>query len=498
MTSDKSRFTFHALIWIAAAALLVSVYLGAARLAGANGFPLDDAWIHQTYARNLGTRGEFAFTPGVPSAGSTAPLWTLLLAAGYALHIPFQWWTHGLNIVFLGLSGWQMARLARRLFPASPKLAVAIGAAVMVEWHMVWAAASGMETVLFVWLSVALVERFAVWGENPSARKLFALGLIGGLLTLTRPEGIGLAGLVGLALLATMLAARRLSIPRLLAFGAGVALPLIPYFAFNIITSGLIFPNTFYAKQREYAILLENIPLWKRWLQVVGVQFVGGQILLLPGAVFGLWRAFRRKNIPLMMVGFWWLAHITLYAVRLPVTYQHGRYEMPTLPWLLFFGVWGTAQLLRPNHRTAWARVLSRAAIASAGAAFVAFVLLGAQSYANDVTFIDTEMVKTARWLNENTAPDAVIAAHDIGAIGYFAARPLVDLAGLVTPEVIPFIRDETALLDFSRAQGATYLVTFPGWYPQISAILPVVYRTGSVWAQQHNHDNMTVFSIKN
>jgi len=259
-----------------------------------------------------------------------------------------------------------------------------------------------------------------------------------------------------------------------------------------------MFPNTFYAKQREYAILLENVPLWKRWLQVIGVQFVGGQILLLPGAIFGLWRAFRRKNIPLMVMGFWWLAHITLYAVRLPVTYQHGRYEMPTLPWLIFFGVWGTAQLLKPNHAAGWARILSRTAIFSAGAAMVAFVLLGAQSYANDVTFIDTEMVKTAHWLNENTAPDAVIAAHDIGAIGYFAQRPLVDLAGLVTPEVIPFIRDEQALLDFSRAAGATYLVTFPGWYPQMTATLPAVYRTDSAWAQQHNHDNMTVFSIKN
>jgi len=35
------------------------------------GFPLDDAWIHQTYARNLGLSGMMAFTPGEPSAGST-------------------------------------------------------------------------------------------------------------------------------------------------------------------------------------------------------------------------------------------------------------------------------------------------------------------------------------------------------------------------------------------------------------------------------------------
>lgn len=526
--SHSSRFTFHASLWIALAAALVGLYLGAARLAGVNGFPLDDAWIHQTYARNLGTRGEFAFIPGVPSTGSTAPLWTLLLAAGYVLRVPFLWWTHGLNIVFLGLSGFFMMRLARRLLPTSQWLPLLIGAAVVGEWHLVWAAASGMETVLFVWLSILLVEQFAAWGGDaplsiPSPQKgkrifppsltergqregRFAmLGLIGGLLTLTRPEGIGLAGLVGLALAVKLVAQwqsdeieKRTVILRLAAFGAGVALPLIPYFAFNLITSGLIFPNTLYAKQREYAILLKDMPIWKRWLQVAGVQFVGGQSLLLPGAVWAVVMAFRRRQVVPMVAAGWWLAQLSLYAVRLPVTYQHGRYEMPTLPWLIFFGVWGTAALLKPNHRAAWARVLSRTAMVSVGAAMVAFALLGAQSYANDVTFIDTEMVKTARWLNENTAPDAVIAAHDIGAIGYFTARPLVDLAGLVTPEVIPIIRDECSLLSFARTQGAAYLVTFPSWYPHMTTLVTEVYRTNSVWAQTRRHDNMTVFKLTN
>jgi len=509
--SHDSRLTFHVSLWIALAAALVGLYLGAARLAGVNGFPLDDAWIHQTYARNLGTRGEFAFTPGVPSTGSTAPLWTLLLAAGYALRVPFLWWTHGLNIVFLGLSGFLMMRLARRLLPASQWLPPLIGMAVVGEWHLVWAAASGMETVLFVWLSILLVERFAAWeddapfpipppkrGRGQAAGRFAVLGLIGGLLTLTRPEGIGLAGLVGLALLAKQIARREFSIFPLMAFGAGVALPLIPYFAFNFITSGLILPNTFYAKQREYAILLNDIPMWKRWLSVAGAPFIGGQILLLPGAIWAVMMAFRRrKTVPVVMAG-WWLMQIVLYAMRLPVTYQHGRYEMPTLPWLIFFGVWGTATLLKPNHPTRWARVFSRTAMVSAGVGMLTFALIGAQSYANDVTFIDTEMVKTARWLNENTAPDAVIAAHDIGAIGYFTARPLVDLAGLVTPEVIPIIRDECALREFSRVQGVTYLVTFPSWYPHMTETLTEVYRTNSVWAQERQHDNMTVFKIIN
>jgi hypothetical protein len=36
------------------------------------------------------------------------------------------------------------------------------------------------------------------------------------------------------------------------------------------------------------------------------------------------------------------------------------------------------------------------------------------------------------RWARENTPPSARIAAPEIGALGYYCDRPLVDLGGLV------------------------------------------------------------------
>jgi hypothetical protein len=134
--------------------------------------------------------------------------------------------------------------------------------------------------------------------------------------------------------------------------------------------------------------------------------------------------------------------------------------------------------------------------IASLAIISFGFVILGAQAYANDVRIIETEMVVVARWLRENTSPDAIIAAHDIGAIGYFTERPLVDLAGLITPEVIPFIRDEDALLVFSQQAGASYLVTFPSWYPQITAALLKVYQTETPWAAAAGGENMAIYRL--
>src|SRR5690242_21735758 len=51
----------------------------------APGFPLDDAWIHQQFARNLARGQGFTFNPGVHGGGSTAPLWVLLL------WVPARW-----------------------------------------------------------------------------------------------------------------------------------------------------------------------------------------------------------------------------------------------------------------------------------------------------------------------------------------------------------------------------------------------------------------------
>src|SRR5579862_554032 len=104
---------------IALIALLgVAIYVIAAKRASDFGFPLDDAWIHQTYGRNLATLGRWTYAPPyAPSAGSTSPLYTVLLAIGYALHIPFFAWTYGLGalaLIFLGIVG---ARIAERLYP---------------------------------------------------------------------------------------------------------------------------------------------------------------------------------------------------------------------------------------------------------------------------------------------------------------------------------------------------------------------------------------------
>jgi hypothetical protein len=67
------------------AVLLVVWFAGRAENPGPLGFRLDDAWIHQVYARGLLADGYLAYNEGVPATGSTSPLWSACLALLRAL-----------------------------------------------------------------------------------------------------------------------------------------------------------------------------------------------------------------------------------------------------------------------------------------------------------------------------------------------------------------------------------------------------------------------------
>ncbi len=503
-----------ALLFISLGLASALLYLGASRAGGFLGFPLDDAWIHQTYARNLAERHEFAFIPGHPSAGSTSPLWSGLLAVGYLLHVPYLVWTYALGGALLGFTAWLANRLASNLWPERTGAALLSGVFVALEWHLAWAAVSGMETLLFAALALSV---FTI-----PPRRVLWIGVCVGLSLLARPDGLtllpfALARVVVFSgeRFAAMTGAQRRypSLPPrerfasalrcLLGFGA----VFILYLLFNYSLSGLLWPNTFYAKQAEYAAH-RSLPLLARlvWLcdPATGhcepglglLPFIGAQALLLPGIAGAAWRWGRARRWEGLIAAGWAIAFVSAYALRLPVTYQHGRYLIPVVPVLAVLGVGGTTNWLRLNAVEMWPRVLSRAWLAAVALGLVAFWLIGAQAYQRDVQIIETEMVATAKWVNQNTPPDALIAAHDIGALGYFGGRDILDMAGLVSPGVIPIIRDEKALRDWLTASGADYLVTFPDWYRGLVAPLTAseIFRTRAPYSPAAGGTNMAVY----
>src|SRR5688572_23033100 len=128
--------------------LITAIYLLTSRFIYGIGFPLVDSWIHQTYARNLALRGEWAFRPGIVSAGSTSPLWSVLLALGFLLRLSPHAWTYFLGALTLFalaiLCEWAVRKLVNAYQPRFPW----VGMFIVFEWHLAWASMSGMETLL--------------------------------------------------------------------------------------------------------------------------------------------------------------------------------------------------------------------------------------------------------------------------------------------------------------------------------------------------------------
>lgn len=424
------------------------------------GFPLDDAWIHQTYARSIANEGTWTYSLNERSAGSTSPLWTLLLVPGFlfASENPFVWTYFISWLCFLGLIIVSV-RLFQLLLPETRIGSIVFGLLMIFEWHLVWASGSGMETILFT-----LGATFVFFLLRKDANS-FWTGLSIGLLVTVRPDGITLFG-PALFILGINILGKKQRINSLFLLLLGLILPLIIYGYHNYSLSGAILPNTFFAKSAEYRELL-SVPLITRYLNLFTVLLSGAGLLLFPGFLWSIYLSVRKRDLWGMGSILWILGYILSYAVRLPVTYQHGRYLIPVIPMYLIKGYEGTLDIIsriKLQKQTMYKGIILSSLVITS----LIFLVPGITAFATDVKTINKLMVEPAHWLRDHTAPDAIVAAHDIGAIGYYSERKIIDMAGLIDSNVVPMIRNEAELSKYLVQSGADYMVVFSDWYQEL------------------------------
>jgi len=473
-------------IMAGAVALIAGVYLLTSKSTYAIGFPLDDSWIHQTYARNLALRGEWAFRPGVSSGGSTAPLWSALLALGFLFRLSPYIWTYFLGALTLFALSVLCEGAVRKLSGSYRPHFPWVGVFIAFDWHFAWAAMSGMETLLHgLILTTVLV---LLMTNSP---RYLALGLLVGLSVWIRPDGLTLLGpsLMTILLVEEDTHSKLTAVTRyLIGFGS----LFVPYLFFNLAIGGLPMPNTFYAKQAEY-VNWQSLSIITRLWQMSLQLLVGPSLVLLPGIIGWGVKSAREKMWGSLVAFIWCAGYFGVYISRLPV-YQHGRYIMPAMPIFFLFGLMALAEF---DHSKAFKRYhWIGQAVWRAGITMLAFgyIFLGANSYSQDVAVIESEMVVTAKWAAENIPMDALIAAHDIGALGYFDDHELIDLAGLISPDVIPIIRDEPQLADYLSQRGADYLIAFPEFYSKLTENAQVVFETNSAVTLTFGQKNMAIY----
>lgn len=470
--------------WLAGLMLLGCLVLGAFALTASllveaeagglptlsRGVPLDDAWIHFQFARNLARGDGFAFNPGQPTAGSTAPLWTLLLAGAYAAGGRFplagQLLSAASFLVTLGATYALTKELTGRRWAAG-----LAGALVAVNGRMVWAGLSALETALFAALSLVAIHSHL--SDRGAGRLRLRTAALLGLAALARPEGYLLFALAladhGLSALTSRspVASLRARVKQLIAGSALFAALVLPTLLFSLHTAGQLMPNTFSAKATFS--FLPSID----FLSVSARYLVLDNVLLLPYFLLGLGALFRRARL----LSTWAAGLPLVYAFLHAILYQHGRYLIPLIPCNAAIGVAGLLEARRLARRRGWRwrgspRVLAGlvALLMVAGTAWRLPTM--ARQLAWNVENINEMHVTLGEWVVEHTAPDAVLALNDIGAIAYVSQREVVDLAGLVTPEVVPILRGPgptAQLLELMAARGVDYVIIFPDWFPTLA-----------------------------
>ena len=268
---------------------------------------------------------------------------------------------------------------------------------------------------------------------------------------------------------------------------------MLPYVLFNLALSGNAMPNTFYAKQAEYGSFWHSKALTERISEYLWPIIASPFLALTPGAFLWLGKKLRAQDWAALASFIWVVGYILIYFFSLPA-YQHGRYIIPVLPVMYMWGVLGLLEFTFSPEASRRVVFIWQVLVMTLS---LAFMSIGAMQNANDVRWVETEMVVAAKWVNQNIPSNALLAVHDIGALGFYAQNPVIDMAGLITPEVVPFIRDERRLAEYLDANSVAYLITFPSFYPELTAQREILFQAGIDSQPRALHENIGVYRWK-
>ncbi len=331
------------------------------------GFPVDDAWIHQVFARNIATGHGFSFNPDRPFAGSTTPLWTLILVPIWKISGPLAGGIiASLILQLLAITG--LYKLAGMLTkePDLPLLAAILS---ILCWPVIWGALSGMEIGLYSALTFWGLYYFMRSGSVRD-RDTYTAYIIFTLAFLSRPE---CALILMAALTHDLLIWRKTpekEFKSWLIKGLIIIIFTAPYFIFNYSTSGSIFPQTFTAKVQHKgiisAILSGNFLGIMKTLTVVPYfylkDFFSKSLLLNPIVVSAFTAGIIRIAIGAPLPKSRRLMFVLLIILYIPAmgalsprywpTWQQFRYVTNLLPLVITIGIIGIFQIDSFDYRS--------------------------------------------------------------------------------------------------------------------------------------------------
>lgn len=436
-------------------------------------FPLDDSWIHLTFARNIAEYFSFSFFKNeLVTAGSTSPLYTLILAAGFLITSNEMILSYVLGVLFFVLASFYFYKLNLIDNRKEYVICMLFSLVFISDYWINFISLSGMETTLFIFLLILGAYLY-------KTDRIIPLGIVMGLILWTRPDGIAFIAAVIFDIIYNRYFIKNGSgklkyTTKELFTSAAIFFILAGLYAgMNLYLSGTILPNTYKAK------VYTNIDIDKRILflkNVWGYFTEETYIMLMPGLIlsvlFFVKNILKRQHSVNSLYFFIIIFFLFIHAMKMPAFARYGRYLMPLIPFFIIISLTGYKDLLKIISgylkRIPVFKYLVFLVLAAIVLSKLYYFFLYKDYLAAEDKYIYERQVKTARWLKENTEIKDIIAVHDIGAIGFYSDRKIVDVAGLITPELGEHLNDENYsefMTEYMESKGVTYTAFLMNWY---------------------------------
>jgi arabinofuranosyltransferase len=467
---DRSSWKFSLItaIFITLASILYVQSVLAAW--GIYGFSFDDSWIHVQYARTIFEGRPWEYARGIPSTGSSGPLWSVILSPififGYdhdtvVTSVLIISGVFYLTDVFLvgeiirqHMARWEYVILGQVIFVLVPR-----NAGLMM---------SGMETplgMMLILLALLLLPRYEMKYD-------LILGVIAGLAYLCRPEFVLVAALClpirSLIVLFRDKLKRERIITVMMMF-ALAALVVLPWVLHCINTTGLLLPDSYYSKMR-WGVSQDAIDLWNFfWYQIwfpfepyLILGFIGGVMLL----------AVKRRPYELVLT----TSLFILYQLTMPgmSLLFAARYLVPLFDLLSITFTCAVAILIERLLRTETLRRPQDVTYRTILVVSITILLFlpsiesniwYTNIHANQTKNIEEMQVHLAMWIRTNVPEDAVIATYDVGALGFFARGIVLDQYGLVTPLLLHNYTTLSSQARYLKEMNCTYIMYYVEWF---------------------------------
>ncbi len=448
----------------------IVILLGAVGAEGHWTYPLDDAYIHLSLARNLAETGVWGIQPGEYAFCSSSPLWTLLLAFFFKLFFYSEWLPGILSVCFAAAAVFSLADLLQPL--GRWKRLICLGA-ILLSLPVAVIGTLGMEHALHVWLTILLLKVFMRYRKNggPAYKIGIGLAVVGMLATAVRMESLFLI----LPMAALLVGEKRWRMA--VGLVAASCLPIVLYGLYAQANGGHWLPNSLLLKGHFHTVqslllTLVRLPFAVHFsnLHLYLLVVLMGYLTFASSPCEG-----RTAGCVFVAIGG------QLVFAQCPNFYRYDAFLIAAAACCVFAGM-GTGSIWRGGRRFRFlGALILLLSVAWLGLRGMWATMRAVQAPAN----IYGQQIQLARIFSGLPADQrGVIALNDLGCLSLYANAPVVDLWGLGSQPVAELKTkgtfDAAAIEQIFAKYQVKYVVVFDEWIPR--RLLPAnVIRVGQL-----------------